>query len=44
MEIFSTDDEIIVRKYEDGDKLERDFNNLVCKYGIDKVKHICGML
>lgn len=44
VEIFSTDNEIVVRKYNDGDKLERDFGNLICKYGIDKVKEICSTI
>ena len=37
-------DEIVIRKYNEGDKLERDFDNLICKYGVDKVKEICKMI
>ena len=44
VEIFSTNDEIVIRKYNEGDKLERDFDNLICKYGVDKVKEICKMI
>ena len=44
MEIFSTNDEVVVRKYNEKDKLERDFENLICKYGVDKVREICNMI
>ena len=44
VEIFSTNDEIIIRKYNEVDKLEIDFDNLICKYGVDKVKEICKMI
>lgn len=44
VEIFSTNDEIVVRKYNENDKLERDFQNLICKYGVDKVREICNMI
>lgn len=44
VEIFSTNDEVIVRKYNEKDKLERDFENLICKYGVDKVREICNMI
>ena len=37
---FTEDDEIVIRKYDGKNKLEKDFNNLVCKYGADKVKEI----
>ena len=41
VEIYYTGDEVYIRKYNDENKLEKDFNNLVCKYGADKVKEIC---
>lgn len=44
VEIFSTNDEVVVRKYNEKDKLERDFENLICKYGVDKVREICNMI
>lgn len=44
VEIFSTNDEIVVRKYSEKDNLERDFDNLICKYGADKVREICNMI
>lgn len=44
VEIFSTNDEIVVRKYNEKDNLERDFDNLICKYGVDKVREICNMI
>lgn len=44
VEIFSTNDEVVVRKYNEKDKLERDFENLICKYGVDKVRKICNMI
>lgn len=44
VEIFSTNDEIVVRKYNEKDNLERDFDNLICKYGANKVREICNMI
>lgn len=44
VEIFSTNDEIVVRKYNEKNNLERDFDNLVNKYGADKVREICNMI
>lgn len=44
VEIFSTNDEIVVKKYSENDKLERDFENLICKYGVDKVREICNTI
>ena len=44
VEIFSTNDEVVVRKYNEKDKLERDFENLICKYGVDKVREISNMI
>ena len=41
VEIYYTGDEVYIRKYNDENNLEKDFNNLVCKYGADKVKEIC---
>ena len=41
VEIFSTNDEIVVKKYNENEKLERDFENLICKYGVNKVREVC---
>ncbi len=44
VEIFSENEEIVVRKYNENDRLENDFRTLICKYGIDKVKEICNTI
>ena len=41
VEIYYTGDEVYRIKYNDENRLEKDFNNLVCKDGADKVKEIC---
>lgn len=43
VEIFSTNDEIVIKKYSSKDKLERDFENLICRYGVDRVREICNV-
>lgn len=44
VEILSTNDEIIIKKYSEKDNLERDFENMISKYGADKVREICNII
>ena len=44
VEILATDNEIIVRRYSDKEELEREIDDLICKYGIDKIKEVCNIM
>ena len=41
MEISIRNSEIVLRRYSQKEKLERDFEDLVCKYGLLNVKEMC---
>lgn len=41
VEIFVKNNEIVLRRYNEKEKLERDFEDMVCKYGLLNVKEIC---